>query len=75
MNDDSLGPTGQFPYGKLTPDDEGEISVGIAGDPQTETVHINFGTSIRSLGMRPEQAEQMAGAILRAACKARKELR
>ena len=66
------GPTGRFPYGKIhEDDDEGEIKIGFAADRNTETVYIDFGTPVRSLGMRPEQAEALAALLLAKAMEAR----
>lgn len=67
-----LGPTGRFPYGKLCEEDEGELRLAVAGDRDTETVFVEFGKPIQSLGMRPEQAEAFAESLLRAARKARR---
>ncbi len=56
-----LGATGQFPEGKLTENDEGEIAfaVGIYGGK----VVVNFGKPIMSLGMNVEQARQFANLL------------
>ena len=59
-----LGATGEYPYGKLNCEDEGEIKIAIGGNPDTETVVIDFGTSVCWIGMRPEQAELLAAALL-----------
>jgi len=53
-----FGPTGKFPEGKITENDEGEIQYGITH--YKGKVIINFGTPIASLGMTPEQAGDMA---------------
>ena len=52
-----LGATGQFPDGKLSDNDEGEIMIGIA--VYRGKVLFNFGKSVRGIGFTPEQAEQI----------------
>jgi len=68
----ALGPTGQFPGGKLTTNDEGEIAfaVGILKGK----VIVNFGTPIASLGMSPKEARQLAMSLLQNANVAAKSL-
>jgi hypothetical protein len=68
----ATGPTGDFPYGKVNQDDEGETRVAVAGDRETETVFIDFGKPTAWIGMRPEQAEQLAQSIRAAARRARR---
>lgn len=53
-----LGATGNFPGGKLTSNDEGELafSVGVYHG----NVIINFGKPVASLGMSVEQARGLA---------------
>lgn len=58
----ALGPTGQFPEGKLTPEDEGEIRVGITH--LDGKVVMDFGKPTAWIGFTAEQADQMA-AVLR----------
>jgi hypothetical protein len=60
-----LGATNQFPQGKLTPEDEGEIRVGI-------TVHngkvvIDFGKPTAWMGMDAEQARSIGELLIRRA--------
>jgi hypothetical protein len=69
---DEFGPTGQFPYGKLNEDDEGELRIGVAADRATETVYIEFGTPVKSLAMRPEQAIALAQSLIKNAQKAKR---
>lgn len=49
-----LGATGNFPDGKLTSNDEGEIALGVTA--YHGKVIVNFGKPVVSLGMSPEQA-------------------
>lgn len=54
-----LGATGQFPEGKLTPQDEGEIKIAIYHQPGK--VVIDFGDKpIKWIGFSPVQARQIA---------------
>jgi hypothetical protein len=53
-----FGPTGQFPEGKLTSNDEGQIAFGVA--IYHGKVIVNFGTPIASLGLSPQEARQLA---------------
>ena len=50
-----IGPTGQFPEGRLNQDDEGEIAIAICADHGN--VVIQFGKPVAWLAMPPEQAE------------------
>ena len=54
-----LGPTGQFPDGKLTPQDEGEIQIGVTNTNEGSVI-IKFGKSIEWLAMPPQQAADFA---------------
>lgn len=58
-----LGPTGKYPNGTKGPHDGGELRVGIAADSDG-LVHINFGTEVDWIAMRPEQAIEFAKTIL-----------
>lgn len=55
-----LGATGRYPRGKLCEHDEGEIKIGIAADPANGVVVIDFGKSVRSLGLTPDEAKDIA---------------
>lgn len=56
-NGPELGATGQFPDGKLSDRDEGEIMIGIA--VYRGRVLFNFGKPVQGIGFTPEQAEQI----------------
>lgn len=60
-----LGPTGRFPGGKLTANDEGEIRLAV-GSLEGKVV-LNFGTPIASLGMTPGQALSLGHSLVRQA--------
>jgi hypothetical protein len=66
-----LGPTGQFPEGKLTQADKGEIKIAITS--YQGKVVIDFGSQVTWIGFTPEQAEQMAHSLLEKAAKAKEE--
>lgn len=62
----TLGPTGEYPYGKLTEDDHGALSyaVGRRGD----TVIVDFGpTPVAWIGMGAQDAVDFAQALIRQA--------
>lgn len=58
-----LGPTGQFPEGKLSEHDEGEIKIAVGHDKGK--VIIDFGAKVTWLGFTPDQAEDIADALLK----------
>ncbi len=59
-----LGPTREFPRGKLNQSDEGEIKIGIAHDPESKTVIIDFGASVTWVGFTGEQAVEIADLLI-----------
>jgi hypothetical protein len=58
-----LGPTGEFPQGKLNHFDEGELEFGIANDGKK--VIINFNSPVFWFAVQPAMALQMAEALTR----------
>ena len=52
MTDPKLGPTGDFPEGKLGKDDEGGINMAIAASAKDGQVHIQFGGPVAWLAGR-----------------------
>lgn len=56
-----LGPTGRFPEGHLTDNDEGEIRIGITS--LKGCIVISFGEPIASIGFTPQQARQVANTL------------
>ncbi len=71
-NDEKLkpGPTGDFPHGKLSDDDEGGINVAISNHvaPDGEVmVRLDFGKPVAWLSLPSEQAIKFALTILRRA--------
>ena len=59
------GALGEFPEQKLTKDDEGAIQFAIG--EQDGKVVVDFGTPVHWLGMTPQQAAELASAILKRA--------
>lgn len=64
---DKLGPTGDFPEGKLDKTDEGGLKIGIAFDSYTNVVRIDFGKEVAWIGMQPAQAMEFAKTIMKKA--------
>jgi hypothetical protein len=58
----NLGPTGQFPQGKLTPHDEGEIRIAIGIENGKVVMH--FGKEIAWIGFDPAQAHSLAQSLI-----------
>lgn len=58
-----LGATKKFTDGKLNPQDEGEIK--IAFGEENGRVVINFGKPVAWIGFTPEQAMELAAALMK----------
>ena len=56
-----LGPTGDFPEGKLNANDEGEIQIAVGHSDGN--VVIDFGKPVAWIGVGPDQADQLADVI------------
>lgn len=56
------GPTGEYPAGKLTPEDEGGINFRIG--TMNGRVVMDFGTQVAWIGMLPNEARQLAGLLV-----------
>jgi hypothetical protein len=64
MTDDiKLGPTGDFPQGKLNPLDRGGIQCAIGLDPTGQRVMIEFGTPVDWIGLDKKSALAFAASI------------
>lgn len=57
-----FGATGQFPEGKITDRDEGEIQFGIASAPNK--VLVSFGKPVAWIAFTPEQAIALAASLM-----------
>ena len=62
-----FGATGKFPDGKISDDDEGELTLGVAYDKVDGLVRIEFGKPVAWLALDPPAAIQFAETILRKA--------
>lgn len=62
MSDEKIGPTGQFPNGKIRKDDEGEIRFGV--NHTNGTVIIQFNSPVTWLSFYPHQARDLAKLLL-----------
>lgn len=60
-----VGPTGEFPQGKLNDDDEGELHMGVAYDKLDGIVRVDFGKPVAWLGLPPPQAVALAQLLLK----------
>jgi hypothetical protein len=56
-----LGPTGNFPQGKINADDEGELGVAISA--QNQHVVVEFGSRVSWIAMSPTEARTFAALI------------
>ena len=65
------GPTGRFPKGKIHPDDEGELAIGLAIDEEKGVVVVEFGVPTDWFAMYPEEATSFADDLLNKANKLR----
>lgn len=63
----ALGPTGEFPEGRLTEKDEGEITIMIA--TVKDKIIIEFGTPIVWIGMNRDQATAFGKMLVKKANK------
>jgi len=59
-----LGATGDYPEGKICPDDEGALNLGVAADCAHGVVRIEFGEPIAWFGLPADDAERFAALIL-----------
>lgn len=59
---DKIGPTGDFPDGKIGVDDDGGLRIGIA--IRKDKILIAFGVSIDWIAMSPEDALEFASKIM-----------
>lgn len=59
-----IGPTGTFPQGKCSPQDEGGLLMRLGVDIDSGLIIWDFGKSIRSFGMPVEDARRMAVLLL-----------
>jgi hypothetical protein len=70
---DGLGATNQFPDGKLTPQDEGEIQLSMA--TVDDKIVLNFAKPIAWIGFTPDQAHNLGRLLIKRAKKLRPGLK
>jgi hypothetical protein len=58
-----LGPTGEFPRGKLNKTDEGALMIAVGHE--NGVVRVEFGTPTAWIGLPPEEALAFAALIVR----------
>lgn len=63
-NDNKLGPTGTFHFGKLNDADEGALKIGVAKDSKGNVV-ISFGTQVTWIALPATKAVEFANLILK----------
>ncbi len=66
---DKLGPTGDFPQGMISPDDQGALFYSVS--VKAGHVVLDFGAPVTWAAMDPLQAETLAMALLRMAANAK----
>jgi len=66
MAKEKVGATGEFPRGKIRPDDEGGLTAGISTDAKGNII-IDFGKAITWVAMPKADATRLAVMLLRAA--------
>lgn len=59
-----LGPTGKFPRGKISDDDEGQLKYGVATDRENNVIILEFGKPLAWLGLDKSAAIQLANVLL-----------
>lgn len=69
---DKLGPTGEFPNGKLDATDEGALRMAVS--QHGNEVRIDFGSPVAWVAMSPQQAVHMAELIVKHARAAAKRV-
>lgn len=61
MNKNTIGPTGDYPNGKLNQDDEGGINIGMT--IENGAVVVAFSKPVTWLGLGPGEADAVAVAL------------
>ena len=59
----------RYPMGQISPDDEGEIAIAVAGDVKNGVVRIQFNHPLTWLALPPAHAKLLAESIVRNADK------
>lgn len=64
-NKKPFGATGRFPDGEIHDSDEGELQFGVARDPKTGLIHVDFGKPVAWFQLPPEDAAALARLLLK----------
>lgn len=67
------GPTGQYPNGRIGPDDGGELAIAVRVDKERNTLILHFGTPILWLGLTKAAALTIGNGLLKRAAELRDE--
>lgn len=59
-----LGATGEYPEGRLGPDDEGELKVALAADRKARRLILAFGKPVAWIAMTGPEARDFAHRLL-----------
>jgi hypothetical protein len=68
-----LGPTGQYPEGKLNEEDQGELAIGVVADGGKVIIH--FGVPTQWVGMGPRKCKDLAQMLIKSADRALRQSR
>lgn len=63
-NKPRLGPTGESPRPKISPDDKGQLKLAIAADKEKQVVRIAFGAYVNWVALPAKEAQEFAELIL-----------
>lgn len=69
-----VGETGEFPYGKMNPSDQGELTVAVAADPALGVIKFMFGKPVAWLALPVGHARQLAKVLLEKAAEIEKKM-
>ena len=64
-----VGPTGQFPEGKIDKSDDGEIKIAVG--VQDGKIVMEFGAPIEWIGFTPEQGQEIGMLLIKRSAQAR----
>lgn len=62
--DVEVGATGEYPRGRLEPDDEGELQLGIAADPENGVVRVAFGKGVKWLAFSADDVGRFCALLM-----------
>ena len=64
MTEEKVGPTGNFPDGKINEGDRGEIKIQVGCDHVRGLVVVNFGAAVAWIAMSPEDCDNLAALLV-----------